>query len=213
MPCPLCRVEHEQLVLESTSSFGPPDLDTRPASLARDAFVYDAARCPQCGFVFLPRPHFATDFIEETPAIRELLDSRCISTAGLPHPAEGFRRAAMIAEQHHQHADAGWALLRAAWLCDDASTDDAAMTLRLAAVERFRAGRERGQKIVDPAGLTGLLLCDLLRRAGHFSEALDECLGAVEHLERDGLGHLIAQERELIAAGDSTAQRTRSIRA
>jgi len=137
--------------------------------------------------VFPPRPDFATDFIEDAPAVRELLDSRVyLDPAGLPQPAERFPRAALIAEHYDRHADAGWALLRAAWLCDDASADDAAMTLRLAAVERFRAGHERGQKIVDPAGLTGLLLCDLLRRAGHFSEALDDCLGAAERIEREG---------------------------
>jgi len=176
VPYPLCRVEHEQLVLESTSSHAPPDLDLRLAPPARSAFVYDAAECPRCGFIFVPRPDYATEFVEDTPERRGLLASDPYQdSAGFSQPATRFRKAALIAEHLGAHDDAGWALLRPAWMCDDESAEDAAVTSRLDAVEQLRAAIRCGQRFMEPGAAAGLLLADLLRRAGRFEDALVEC--------------------------------------
>jgi len=206
VPCPLCRMEFEQLVLESTSSHAPPDLDTRPAPLARTAFVYDAAECPRCGFIFLPRPDYATEFVKDTAELRELLVSDAyLDCSRLSDPASRFRKAALIAEHFGAHGDAGWALLRAAWLCDDELAEDAAVTARLDAVEQLRAAIRCGQKVMDPDSAAGLLLADLLRRAGHFDDALVECEGAVGAIQDDALAAIIGQERSLIITRDRAA--------
>ena len=48
--CAVCGAVSEHLVLGSTNTMGPPDLDMRPAPMARWTLGEQIQRCPQCGY-------------------------------------------------------------------------------------------------------------------------------------------------------------------
>jgi hypothetical protein len=48
--CGECGETSSQFVLTSTSSFGPSDLDTRPAEPARSTLWLEVQRCPDCAY-------------------------------------------------------------------------------------------------------------------------------------------------------------------
>lgn len=48
--CVLCGRESSFMVIGSTSTFGPPDLATRPAPLQRSTIRGWVQRCPECGY-------------------------------------------------------------------------------------------------------------------------------------------------------------------
>ena len=50
LSCGVCGNESVHLVLNSTSSFGSPDLDLRPAEPQRSSISYTMHFCPSCGF-------------------------------------------------------------------------------------------------------------------------------------------------------------------
>src|SRR5438552_1767736 len=48
--CSVCGTTSIQPVLASTNSFGPPDLDLRPAEMQRSTIWMWVQRCPECGY-------------------------------------------------------------------------------------------------------------------------------------------------------------------
>jgi len=46
----ICNTENEVFELGSTNSVGSPDLDLRPAGMARDTLVFEVQSCINCGF-------------------------------------------------------------------------------------------------------------------------------------------------------------------
>ncbi len=66
--CIHCGFETKFDVVCSTSSFGPCDLDSRPAPLARDAIRYNIERCPKCNYA-------SSDISEEKEFNPEILKS------------------------------------------------------------------------------------------------------------------------------------------
>ncbi|MDQ3823997.1 MAG: hypothetical protein M3321_12240, partial [Actinomycetota bacterium] len=103
--CGVCGYETEQFVLLSTSTFGHPDLDTRPAELARSTLSFSVETCPRCGY--------CAESIEEGGVEPELLESarylRPLEADGLPDVALRLLRAAVVAEAKGDAARAGWA--------------------------------------------------------------------------------------------------------
>ena len=195
-------------MLESTSTFGPPDLDTRPHGVGRDAFAYDVALCPDCGLAFTPRPTYATEFVAYAQPVKELLattayrDQRFDDTI-----VESFRKAALVALTRGSHAEAGWAYLKGAWLSDDASSVLKAKTLREWAAAEFQAADSAGEVVVKPQELTGLLIADVLRCAGRYEDARRECERAGTVTRGTEYADVVARELELIDARDSSSRK------
>src|SRR5215510_14310051 len=48
--CALCGVVSPQMLILSSSSFGTPDLDTRPPPMVRGTLLYWLQECPECGY-------------------------------------------------------------------------------------------------------------------------------------------------------------------
>ncbi len=46
--CIICNAENEIFNLGSTNSFGSPDLDFRPAGMARYTLIYEVQTCIKC---------------------------------------------------------------------------------------------------------------------------------------------------------------------
>jgi hypothetical protein len=50
MICGLCENVNEYMVVDSTSAFGSPDLDTRPPEMEPATIIARVKRCPVCSY-------------------------------------------------------------------------------------------------------------------------------------------------------------------
>src|SRR5687768_14148544 len=131
--CPLCGKEFPQTTIGSTSSFGAPDLDTRPPMLARETLWSELCRCPSCDFVGVPismdmKP--PPEPLSDRDAIAAIVANPRYGTLtlgeDLPEFAGRFLCRSMLHEAGEDFAQAGWLALKAAWACDDAPDLDGA---------------------------------------------------------------------------------------
>ena len=150
--CACCGNAQETYVTTSTNSFGPPDLDMRPAPDARYSFASGVLECFNCGYC-------APDLAIFGPAASATMKSdeyrRFSFRDGVgrwrppEHDAERsatsksrrndplaalsyakFRRWALIAHAQGNSVAAADALLGSAWIADDAHWVDEARTCR-----------------------------------------------------------------------------------
>lgn len=166
--CALCGALSRQVELSSTSSFGPPDLDLRPAEPARSALAFRVQRCEACGYCWrrigeaLP----TAAAVVESAAYRDVLER-----ARMPRLARRLFCAGLVSEAAGEREAAAWRFVEAAWACDDRFAQAPARTCRERAVEMFESALEWGEATA-PAGTVKTLVADLLRRAGRFEEAV-----------------------------------------
>ncbi len=177
--CALCGVQSEFLVLASTNSVGSPDLDTRPPGMKRSTMHTWVQRCPDCGYcasdVAAPRTEAAA-VVNTSEYKRQLQDP------SYPELANSFLCRALIECVCGNYAAATWALLHAAWVCDDTGRIEQAVACRQNAAEMLTRAEEHGQQVGQPEGASTAILVDLLRRSGRFEDS-QEALAA----RRDGI--------------------------
>jgi len=192
--CGICRQTSTQVEIASTSVFGPPDLDTRPALLMRNSINAWIQACPFCGYC-------SPDISECAPETASIVRSKAyqqqresheypdlanqflcwsviqekplelVSAVGeIPHA--GGVRFETVQERSERFISAGQASLHAAWVCDDARNDVAARKCRIRAVGLFNLGTVGGQPLFKQRADQFVFLADLMRRAGRFGTAL-----------------------------------------
>ena len=176
--CAVCGERQSALTLTSTSSFGPPDLDLRPAGPRRWALPYTVQRCRACGYC-------ARSLGEAPPGVASTVASPVyqgvLDDSRLPSLARSLFCSALVREAAGDPDGAGWRFLEAAWACDDVPDPGQARICRGRAVEMFRRALVTGEaKAPAPVVLT--LVADLLRRARRFDEALDAGAAAQREL-------------------------------
>ncbi len=164
--CGNCGVEVKVNELVSTSHLGPMDLDTRPAPLAREAYLSALQSCPQCGYC-------ASDLSRKVlkKESREYLATHQKEILSAIEKHDGAYRhhtAASIAaiENPPNLPQAMWLELSAAWECDDRNDNANAVQYRKNTLEYLQKHLQRKEV---PHLL--LLQCDLLRRIRQFDEA------------------------------------------
>ena len=166
--CACCGAAQTCHVLTSTNAFGWADLDTRPPEMERSTIHASIQRCPYCGYC---APDVSTD---DALAI-EVLDNpeyvAVLTGKALPGKANDFLCWAMIAGRAGLHDSATWALLRTAWICDDARATGAAAACRARALDAFWKATAGGRPISPQPGVTQLIGADLHRRCGRFDAA------------------------------------------
>jgi hypothetical protein len=187
--CAVCGELTQVLVMDSTSTFGPPDLDLRPAEIARSSIFAWIQRCSSCGYC-------APTMDEAAPTTREVVNSDAYRTQladeDLPELARSFLCSSMIFEEQGDEAAAAQNAIEAAWVCDDEDLPAAATRCRLRAIELLRADQS-----TDYA-----LIVDLLRRAGRFEDAIAQADAALADEEGE-LVAVLAFSRSLALARDS----------
>ena len=155
--CWLCESENQFTVVGSTNAIGSSDLDVRPPEMKRSTIFAWVQRCPECGYcatdLAAPRPE-ATDVVSAKEYERQLDDPTN------PELANSFLCAC------RDYSAATWALLRAAWVCDDSGRPDQAVVCRQRAAEMLPVAEEHEQIIAKPEGASTAILIDLLRRSG-----------------------------------------------
>lgn len=168
LTCKACGAQSSHRVLESTNSSGYPDLDLRPAGMARRALLRVLVQCGNCGYC-------APDISEGPDAAAEIIVSesyrRAIADSAGPALAGRWRAWALVSERVGDRATAGWATLQAAWASEDAGQKDAARTYRAIALEHLSGCADAGVQTTEDAGSQQLLLLDLQRRLGRYAEA------------------------------------------
>ena len=115
--CSQCVKETDQVGIKSTSAFESPDLDTRPSEMVRSTIHVWVERCPSCGYC-------ASNLSKGEPSVLEILQApeyvAQLNHKDFPELANSFFCKSMIDEHTGDWATATWALIHAAWACDDA---------------------------------------------------------------------------------------------
>lgn len=166
--CALCGASHEQRLLASTNSFGSPDLDGRPAGMARSTLSHWVQECPNCGYC-------AADISKAHPSASALVQSDAYRALGsdksAPALAIRFLRAARVSDAAGDLSGAGRARLHAAWAADDARAEQLASQCRSEAADALLASPRPAREDADERGWQAACVVDILRRAGRAVEA------------------------------------------
>lgn len=167
--CKACGGRDSYGIVGSTSAFGYPDLDSRPAEMARTALLGALQVCTHCG-------DCAPDVSKGPDSIRDIINSEPHRSAVSESPgsdlAGRWRRWARVCEIVGDHATASRANLSAAWASDDARQEEAARAYRAIVLENLRECADAGVIIAEVAESQELLSLDLQRRLGHYADAL-----------------------------------------
>ena len=170
--CGLCGTGTTAADASQNEPGGPADFETRPSEPLRSTIGDWVQACPKCGYC-------ADDISKASDGIAEIVASEAyreyLGDASLPELARRFLCYSCLLERVHQHADAGWSALHAAWACDDAGMDDAAVRCRERAIASWKKGKAAGQQFADSLASEFALATDLYRRTRIFESAIVSC--------------------------------------
>ena len=205
--CGVCGNQQQLHVLGSTSSFGAPDLDLRPAEVARSTLGYWITACPECGYAAaeLGEADEATQALVRSPAFAEVL----AAAAALVERMRPFAVAAALAEASGDLARAAELHLWTAWAGDDLGEPAAAVAARRRAVAAMQRAHESGALVYGDAERDGLVLVDMLRRADRMPEARAVCTELLARTEDDAHRAVARLQLVLCADGDRGCHRLR----
>ncbi len=166
--CAVCGKKSGYTVLCSTNSFGSPDLDLRPPQMKRGTMMWWVHECPHCGYV-------SSDVTDETSVTKDFLQTPKYKTCdGITFKS---RLSTMFYKQHlinlcdNKKRSAFYALLYAAWSCDDDLDTENAVYCRRLALPVLTEIIDQ-----DPDDKEGLMLmkADIMRRAALFDDLIDQ---------------------------------------
>ena len=199
--CAVCGELTQVMVIDSTSTFGPPDLDLRPAEMARSSIFAWIQRCSFCGYC-------APIVDEATPTTREVVNSDAyrarLADEDFPALARSFLCSSMIFEEHGDQAVAARNAIEAAWVCDDEDLPGAATQCRLRAIQLLPGPGAQGDSLYSDPSTEYAVIVDLLRRAGRFEDAVAQADAALAAAEGE-FAAVLAFSRSLALAGDAGA--------
>lgn len=206
--CCVCGETSTQSLLESTSSFGAPDLDGRPAPLERHTIGMLVQCCPNCGYC----ARRVDDCGNSTAAtLRSFVDDgayqRQLRDATKPELANQYLCRALLRERANNLAEAADSALHAAWACDDAELPEAAQECRERAIAYFQRAFAAGQIAGLMGEFAGVTLVDLLRRTGRFDEARIEATTRQLKSKDERVRSALALEQEYCDRGDAALHR------
>lgn len=207
--CHACGGPTPVAVLISCTTFGPPDLDTRPAPMLRDVLEDQIAECASCGYCWAPG--------EEEGAEAEALDAvraatvvtsgpyrAALGNTAVPEAARRFLARSVLDAEMADLASAGWSALKASWVCDDADEPSAARDARSEALRLWEDALACGQTIHHDEGADVILRAELERRNGGFDAAAELIEARLPDIENEDIATVLAYCRELCRAQDAS---------
>ncbi len=227
--CSVCGAENEISVLGSTNAFGSPDLDFRPAQMLRGTMYLWLQECRGCGYV-------SKDISAPAGLTRFWLKSQEYLTCdGIPFSsdlAKRFYREYLISAKEKRMEDSFFAILHAAWACDDLIDVENAMLCRKKALSILNgplhsiwaSADEKGEKNEDIVAhlrkrLRGqspnkgrsfmVMRADIMRRAGLFDELIEEYDSV--HFREDNLNQIIRFQIERAKEKDAACYRIQDV--
>lgn len=198
--CALCGTEGDQRILMSAFVGGAPDLDTRPPETRRSGLFTDVQNCHRCGYcavdVSTSSPGAET-VVKSSEYRRQLHDDAC------PYLANSFICMSMVRRAANDYAGSTWALIQAAWACDDEGSAAEAVKCRSKAADMLVFAEDHGQSVAEQDGASTAILVELLRRSGRLDDArtvIDQGLaGPAEEV----IAEVLRYQERLIARGDT----------
>jgi hypothetical protein len=212
--CGNCGAEQQVSHLLHAEELEPPDLDTRPGEDLRSSIGLWMARCNNCGYC---AADLSSIHDQAGPVVESGIYQEQLGDARFPAKANEFICHALILERLGQYADAGWTMLHAAWVCDDAvdagtGTIEAAQTCRRGALRAWSAGKTRKQAFHESHESEFLIISEVHRRLGEFEFALTACNeGGLSEDLPELLDHCFRLQRRLIATKVTTAGSMRDL--
>lgn len=201
--CAICGATNKYRVLASTNTFGGPDLDLRPAEMKRSTMSVWIQECPECGYI----SEQVSDLSDVT---REWIQSKTYLTcSGIPFVsdlARQFYKYYLINLEDKNPEDAFFAVLHAAWACDDKNDDINAKHCRELAIP-LAAELIEGDH--DNKDNIKLMRADLMRRAGQFEELIAEY--ASVKFDEDLLNQILEFEIEKAKIKDIACYRVENV--
>lgn len=186
---------------QTTGMLEAPDFDTRPGEPARSTIANWVSRCPGCQYCSADLSHVnegSPEFIASARYRAELEDP------SLPVKAREFVCYALILEHAGQHADAGWSMLHAAWVCDDEDNEAGSKSCRRHALEAWKRGKQKSENFGDDLASEFALAADVYRRAGDFEMAVVTCSEALDMEDLpSGMELLLRRQKSFIERRDS----------
>jgi hypothetical protein len=196
--CSVCGTESEFYGIASTSTFGSADLDSRPPELKRSTIPAWVQRCPECGLC-------ESDLSKSGPELRTIVQSQeyrdQLNDSAFPKLANSFMCRAIICWKSRDYAAATWALIHAAWVCDDLKCADKAVECRQKAADMLVLAEEQGY-MADQGGTSTVILVDLLRRSGRLNQARRVMAERREGITEEKILRILEFQSALIQKGD-----------
>jgi len=162
--CPVCGTELTYSSIGSTNAFGSIDLDTRPPEMQRSTISHWLIECHECGYV-------AKDMDKPALVDKEFLSQAeyksCDDYEFKSNLSKNFYRYYLIMNANGAYQDAAFALIHAAWTCDDAQ-DSKAVDLRKKAVELLDKNHSDCDENIC------IMKADLLRRSLQYDRVIGE---------------------------------------
>lgn len=202
--CANCQ--HQQVVnlIVSTSTFGSPDLDTRPPEMKRSTIHTWVQRCESCGYcssnIEKPDPHAQAVIKDQAYQVQ-------LNHSGFPPLANAFRCMAILNQQAGDYAAATWSLIHSAWVCDDTNQEQQAEKCRLEAIQAFKKAQDHQQALMKEPEEAKLVLVDLLRRSGQFEQAQTVLATHIPQTQNELIENILKFQQTLLEKRD-TAQHT-----
>lgn len=197
--CAVCGASVSCAMLGSSSAFGSPDLDLRPAEMQRSTMSVWLQECPRCRYV-------SEDIEVASANAQAILASdpyqQLVADTKVPELARRFARQALLNASDREQA--GRALLHAAWVCDDEGAVQDAIRYRCQAADVLGALQPFDD--TNEGASLGAVLVDVLRRVQRFSEAkaLSATLLALNSVSsHEPLAQVLGYQIQRCDAGDA----------
>ena len=210
--CCVCGCTSTYQRIAGATTFGSPDLDTRPAAMMRSTLPLWVQRCPKCGYCadeISVGPLVAGQIVRSDEYQRQLHDPKhpalansflcwaLVELSACGHVTLGVSGTDSTEEQPDlfplaetaRVGRAAWALIYAAWACDDSDADVAAAECRRNAAALLRDPGTDLFAFSSEPGMGEVILSDLLRRSQQFEQVGPVC----EHALRNAPGSVVAQ--------------------
>ncbi len=200
--CYSCGNKSQYPLVDLTLSIiGPRDLDGRPSLIQRSSVYLWIQRCFACGYC---APEIAQGTPEEASYIDDPQYRLQLTNEEYPETANAFLCHSMIMKHIGLFADAGWAAVFAAWICDDNGYKESARNCRNKALELFSVAMNHKQGFGESPAEEQLYLIDLHRRCGNFEKAQNICDAELNKSNPEKIMDLLYLEKKLIEMQDTT---------
>ena len=164
--CAVCGHIQKCDVLISTSSFGPMDLDTRPAAPKRHTVIYEMEICEKCHYAHEDIEHFL-EGLDKNLVFSSSYEAMATDKS-IDENARKFILAGYLYKKCNDLLSSGLAYLQASWVFDDLNQPEYAKRTRKKSLENlFNYAEETGDMNI------AVLTVDLQRRIGDFEGAIE----------------------------------------
>jgi hypothetical protein len=199
--CLQCGNSNKYPLIDLTLSIsGVRDLDGRPSHIQRSLVYLWIQHCINCDYCAPDISCGETSYgdLIKTPGYLALL-----SNLSYPDTARSFLAYGRLMEMTEEFADAGWASLCAAWICDDNKYLEGAYQCRKKATELFSIAINKGQVFGKDRLQEKTYLIDIYRRIKDFNKARILCLEEIDKDYPDLIIDILYYEKHLIDLQDS----------